>query len=236
VVALTRLARRALDVGLEQLFPARCGVCGAWGDLLCVACAAALPDAVPPRCGACWQQTAGGGLCPACQAYGPPCTAIRAPFTYAPPVARLVHAVKYRGVTAYVSPMATLMAAVWPVYGFAVDVIVPVPLHSRRQRERGFNQAELLARELASILKTPVHADALRRARPTARQARTRRRGERLANLAGAFIVDDPQTIAGRGVLLVDDVTTTGATLAACAAALFDADARAVYGYAFAIA
>lgn len=107
-----------------------------------------------------------------------------------------------------------------------VDVVVPVPLHARRLAERGYNQALLLAGPVARILHAPLAPRLLVRRRETSQQANLDRR-QRLENIEGAFVADG--TIERKRILLVDDVRTTGATLAACAAALRAAGAPQVY-------
>ena len=109
------------------------------------------------------------------------------------------------------------------------DVVVPVPLHPRRLAERGFNQAALLAAEVAGELRAPTAPRALSRARDTPQQAMLDRAG-RLNNVTRAFLAIDPARVRGRRVVLVDDVMTTGATLTACAEALLEAGASSVAG------
>jgi len=110
---------------------------------------------------------------------------------------------------------------------------MPVPLSGLRRRTRGYNQAEALARALGRELGLPAWPGALERRRHTPPQARSADMEERRRNVAGAFVCREPG-VAGRRVLLVDDVTTTGATLAACALALKEAGARSAWGLAFA--
>src|SRR5947209_131991 len=162
VNGLPPLLRRAVQIGVEQLFPARCGVCGSWGELLCAGCAATLPLAEGPRCAVCWSPGA-QSPCDLCALGDAPCTAIRAVYAYDDGVRPLVAALKYRGVSAYARPLGALMAERWPAYGFSVDVIVPVPLHPRRERWRGYNQSGLLAGSLGERLPLPVRQHALRR-------------------------------------------------------------------------
>ncbi len=108
-----------------------------------------------------------------------------------------------------------------------VDLILPVPLHPVRRRERGYNQAELLARELSVGWGIPLVPDLLGRARATRAQARVAE-GERADNVAGAFEVSVPSWMAGRSATLVDDVATSGSTAGAAAGALMDAGATQV--------
>lgn len=108
-----------------------------------------------------------------------------------------------------------------------VDVVIPVPLHPARLAARGYNQAALLGAAVAGELAVPLVARALSRTRATPPQARLDR-AARLGNVAGAFRVRMPARVRGRRVLLIDDVSTTGATLAACAAALREAGAAEV--------
>lgn len=109
------------------------------------------------------------------------------------------------------------------------DVIVPVPLHKRRLWERGYNQSALLARELAKILTVPVAEKVLIRVVNTAHQTKLSR-GERAKNLDGAFRVIHPEAIKGCRVLLVDDILTTGTTIAHCAKILHQNGAKIVAG------
>ena len=115
----------------------------------------------------------------------------------------------------------------------AVDVLVPVPLHSRRLRERGYNQSALLAAEVGKRNGLPVVTDSLVRLRHTKAQVKTAGAEERQRNLAGAFGCRNAK-LGGRRVLVVDDVCTTGATLNSCAIALRAAGAASVWGLALA--
>jgi ComF family protein len=140
-----------------------------------------------------------------------------------------VHVLKYHGRFAIGGLLGTLMAQA--AVDTEADIVVPVPLHTSRKRERGYDQAALLARALARELKVPCETDRLRRTRPTAQQA-TLQADERHANVAGAF--EATGRLDGSSVLLVDDVMTTGATMSAAAVGLTDAGASRVIGVVFA--
>ncbi len=147
--------------------------------------------------------------------------------TYGGPVRDALHALKYRGERRLAPILARAMAERWRRAGRGGEIVVPVPVHPTRRRERGFDQAEDLARGVAAELHLPWSTALERRTRTTAQHALGR--AERAANLGGVFAVrpDRRQLVAGRWVLLVDDITTTGATLAECAAALRAAGVRA---------
>jgi len=141
------------------------------------------------------------------------------------PARRAVRALKFGGARDLAGALGGSLAAGVPA-GWGVGAVVPVPLHPARERERGFNQSELLGQALAAALGVPC-VPALRRTRATAQQARLHA-GQRSANLVGAFAVD-AQRLPPGPVLLLDDVMTTGSTLVACRDALHAAGARQVY-------
>ena len=143
-------------------------------------------------------------------------------------------ALKYDGELRLVEVLAEQMAARWARAGIGGDVLVPVPVHAARLRQRGFDQAELLARAAGRLLNLPV-ATVLERATRTAAQHSLGRRA-RAANVGGAFVVGATGrgAVKGRWPVLIDDVVTTGATLSGCAQALYAAGAHAVSGLALA--
>ncbi len=147
---------------------------------------------------------------------------VYAPYRYEKQARELVHCLKYTSVREAAHVLGDKMAAC--LEGNALDGLVPVPLHTARQRERGFNQAELLAQEVSRQTGIPV-MDILTRTRETGQQARMGKE-KRQSNLEGAFNVSG--TVKGLKLLVVDDVCTTGATVKACAKALSSAGAREV--------
>ncbi len=137
-----------------------------------------------------------------------------------------VHRLKYYGRTILAEPLGDLMAVYWTQHPMPADVIVPVPLHTARLRERGYNQAALLAREMARQVGLALNEQTLVRQRATASQVKLDAR-QRRENVHDAFRCSG-DALTGKQVLLIDDVCTTGATLAACAVALHEGGARSV--------
>ncbi len=146
-------------------------------------------------------------------------------------LARAIVLLKYHAVTPLAGWFAARMAEQFAAdpAGFTADVVVPVPLDAARRRERGYNQAELLARPLAKHLHQPFRPLLLVRTRPRPDKLRLTRR-ERWTTVRGAYVVRTDAAVDNLRVLLVDDVFTTGATLDACARALKKAGATAVGG------
>jgi ComF family protein len=153
---------------------------------------------------------------------------MRAALRYQEPTSDIIHRFKYEGYFALGRPLAALMIAAWPRWQSPPDLILPIPLHDRRRRQRGYNQSELLARPLGQALGIPVETASLRRTRPTIPQVGLGP-DERRENVRGAFAAGPG--VAGRRVLLIDDVLTTGATMSAAAEALLAAGAAGVAAY-----
>lgn len=157
----------------------------------------------------------------------------RAAAIYNPVMMRLIHAFKYAGKIRLAVPLAALLQDAfqryWPEGG--VDLVLPIPLHRRRFRRRGFNQAFLLMRPRrrtsGPLGSTPTNLKALIRVRATPAQAGLGR-ADRQRNIRGAFQVQNPQAVSGRRVLLIDDVYTTGATVDECSRVLLQAGAARV--------
>jgi ComF family protein len=154
---------------------------------------------------------------------------IRSPFRFGGTIRQAIHALKYDNLRAVCPDLARLMNNYLRKNPVPGNVLVPVPLHPRRLRQRGYNQSVLLARELGKLTGLPVIADCLHRSKNSLPQARTANVEERRENVAGAFACNS-EKLRGGGVILVDDVCTTGATLEACAVALKDGGAESVWG------
>lgn len=222
---MPHLLERTSRLAIGLLFPARCALCSASGTMLCDPCIAALPATEGRRCQRCWTPSADHTLCEYCSS-DPDITyaSIRAPFVLEEGARTLVHKLKYAGVSSLGEPMGVLIAEKIEISG---DLVVPIPLHRGRRRSRGYNQAELLSREIALSIGLPFDAAAARRIRATKPLAGNMNREERRAMVAGAFSAVR-ERVEGRRILLVDDVVTTGATLDSCSRALLDAGAASV--------
>lgn len=220
--------RALASAALDLLFPPRCVTCGRGGSFLCDACLAGATPVPEPQCGLCGQPIAGGALCVRCAESPVAGSGLRSVFVYAGPVQAAVRALKYHNMRVMAPPLGAAMARHLATWGIRPDVIIPVPLHPRRLRERGYNQAELLARVLGTETGVSMRPAALERLRDTSAQARASSAGERRRNVAGAFAARE--VVRDRRALLVDDVCTTGATLSACAEALLAAGAAQVWG------
>lgn len=217
------LARAVLGALLDLVYPPRCAACGepVGAEPFCEVCAEAV-DPVPPGCGRCGQPGP-DALCGACLATPPAFDTVRAGGLLGGPLADAIHALKYRNRPALARPLGTWLSARVPLPAGAV--VISLPLARGRRVERGYDQAALLAAHLARAADAPRLRAALRRVRETPPQV-GRTRAERARNVAGAF--EAGAAVAGRDVVLVDDVVTTGATADAAAAALRRAGARSV--------
>lgn len=227
-----------LDSLLDLLFPPLCHLCRCHlpsaGELhLCPACFERLSLIRSPHCTICGIPFEGAGIdhrCGACCSAPPHFDSARAPYRYDGGIKELLHNFKYTPRPLLRKPLALLItnALTEHVRALAVDVIVPVPLHSKRLRQRGFNQAVLLGERLAAAWQIPMQRELLRRIRWTEPQVNLSAE-ERRVNVKGAFELHDRGDVAGRMVLLVDDVFTTGSTANECSRVLKAAGAREVH-------
>ncbi len=212
---------------VDILFPPRCGGCQAEGSLWCQTCAASLVFVQPPTCDKCGEPNT-VGLCSKCQAQPLQIEAIYSAVVFDGQIRHAVHGFKYERQSSLAEPFGRLLAAYWQSRALHADWLIPVPLHAARQRERGYNQSELLARQLSRQVGVPTLPNGLRRTRATKVQMQLNA-AERKINVAGAFQADDVR-LRGRRAVVIDDVCTTGATLDACAIALLQAGAASVIG------
>lgn len=197
---------------------------------MCAGCWRSILPLTAPLCDRCgdalptWRSTSvAAGRCPRCRRTRREVDRARAIGTYDGALRAVIHALKYEGRRSLARPLAALMRVRGADVLEGADCLVPVPLHRSRRRERGFNQAADLARHLG-----PPVTEALRRVRPTRTQTGLPQ-AQRHDNVRGAFAVTRAGgTLAGSAIVLVDDVSTTGATLDACARVLKEAGVREV--------
>lgn len=222
---------------LDVILPPICHICHSFipnADKLhiCPTCRDRLPLVFSPLCSICGIPFTGAGddhRCGACLTHPPHFDSARAHFLYEGPIRDLIHSFKYNQHTHLRSPLALLTLE--GVGGFLANhkpnLIVPVPLHHSRLRHRGFNQAVLLGRIFSRQLSLSMLPDALVRTRPTEPQIMLSA-AERRLNVKGAFSVKRAERIAGKRILLLDDVITTGSTMDECARELKKAGAEVV--------
>lgn len=234
---------RLYELALDAVFPPRCTLCRRFGARLwCDACAQTFSPITSPMCLCCGtpfdSNTRSANLCADCRSNryhgAPPFDALRSCARFEGALREAIHRFKYQGQSGRAAPLAELLFDYWQAddklaaHEFAL--LCPVPLHPLRQWRRGYNQSALLAAKLSAQSGVP-HAALLRRVRSTPPQIGLKEK-ERLANVKGAFAVDIKtleKLNPSRGpVLLIDDVCTTGATLAECARVLKKAGVKEV--------
>lgn len=216
---------------LDLILPPHCVNCKSANSWLCQNCLnriSFIGTVICQRCGAPISSTR-STACTSCQQH--PLHAIdgiRAVSIFEDnPIRPAIHVLKYQNHQAVAAVLANLLADAYRRYTLAVDLIVPVPLHATRLKERGYNQSELLAGQLSRLLQLPVDATTLQRIKKTEAQVALGA-GERQKNVANAFAAKT--TLFDQKILLIDDVCTTGSTLDACATALKAAGAASVWG------
>jgi ComF family protein len=203
-------------------------VCSAGPELLCSSCQQQIEYIRPPVCNLCGRPEATSRRCPSCHGIPLKIDGIRAVGYLEGPLRTAIHRFKYSNVRGLAVPLGRLAAEALLRYDLSVDTIVPVPLHPQRLRERGYNQASLLAAEIGKPGNLAVVDDVLVRVKSTMPQVglSAKRRRE---NVREAFCCTST-VLQGHSVLIVDDVCTTGATLEACCLALREVGVGLVWG------
>lgn len=222
-----------LKTVLDIVFPPVCLLCGerALKKGFCEGCGGLIEKEriTSPICTVCGMPfTSSRGIdhpCARCVEEPPSFSAARSAFVFEGKVLDAIHKLKYGGDTSFAAPLASLASG--SIGGHSPCVVVPVPLHTGRLRERGFNQSLLIARELSRIISLPLIYNRLKRTRDTGQQVGLKAL-ERKKNVSGAFTLVEPGSFKGKKVLLVDDVVTTGATLNECSKVLKRAGAEVI--------
>jgi len=228
---IQRFSRRVMQQFLDMLFPVHCAGCQKIGQVLCPACIEQIQHLPSPICDFCGTPLSTYGLCKNCQYHRPKLSGQRAVSLYQEPLRGCIHSLKYDGNIRLAVPLGLLLAQAFRRYGLQADLLIPVPLHSERQQQRGFNHASLLAEVCSTNVGIPMYDNILIRHRATVAQVDLHPR-ERYQNVAGAFVCSSSakSVLNGRRILIIDDVSTTSATLEACATPLFEAGAKEIWG------
>ena len=217
--AFAHLTRRTLDI----LIPPRCSGCTMRETWLCQDCRSRMARLAQPLCAVCSRPSVQTLVCGDCYRHPPPYDVLRAPWSHNGLARELVHSLKFQGQRHLAEVLADEMCL---FVDSGIELVIPVPLHRERLKERGYNQSELLGQEIATRLKCPLENKILIRTRATLPQTGLDR-DDRHVNVRGAFGIARRMNL-DRHVLLVDDVSTTGATIAACARTLREHGAKRI--------
>ena len=214
---------------LDLIFPVRCIACKREGELLCSNCVEKIELNKKQFCPICRRESFGGRTCVNC-AKECPLTGLLVAASYEknPGLAQAVKTLKYKFSKNLAKNLSTILVNVIAKNSFDKAVLVPVPLHKKRQRWRGFNQANLLAEAISFKITLPIE-NLLMRTRNTPQQAKLNRQA-RLKNLSSAFELNPGYSLKNKTVILVDDVASTGTTLIECAKVLKKGGAGEVWG------
>lgn len=213
---------------VDLVFPPTCPGCQTIGERWCENCQKAVTRMPAQVCQVCGEPSP-KTLCKRCDVSRPAVVHIRSWAVFKQPVRNALHTLKYRHNIGLGQVLAESLAPGLHEYNWPIHAIVPIPLSEERQRERGYNQVSLIARPLAQLSHVDYLPSGLRRARHTRSQVGLTLE-ERKQNLKNAFLAA-PKLVAGKNILVVDDVCTTGATLTEAACALSEAGARSIYAY-----
>lgn len=217
------------DTALDLFFPRRCVGCGRMGEFICSECRRKLLRLAPPLCPKCGKPQPSGLLCANCWREPGKIDGIRSVSPFDGTMRQAIYELKYHNLKAISVTLAELLADYLKVNPLPGEVLVPVPLHSKRLKERGYNHSALLSRELGKLTNLTVVDNCLVRLKHSLPQARAATVTERRLNVLDAFYCRNTR-LREKRVLLIDDVCTSGATLEACAVALKDAGAVSVWG------
>lgn len=219
------------ELFLNIFFPKKCILCNVYGSHLCASCAKDIEPVITSLCPLCGKISQNGKICSECRkSSGFVLKGIISAAVYSDgPMKEVIHHLKYSGLTDLSEVVGEIIVQkLSSIEMIRNAVIVPVPLNKKRQAERGFNQSELIARYVAKSIGISG-ANALGRTRDTTPQAELKR-ANRLTNLSNCFQIADREFVAGKLVLLLDDVATTGTTLNECAKVLIASGAKEVWG------
>lgn len=215
------------EAALDLLFPRCCVVCGKEGEFICASCLSGVAKIEPPFCSLCGKPISHCGVCSNCTANPPLFDTARAPFQFQKSIRKAIHEYKYNNLKAASGLFAELLHDYIQKNPVSADIIIPVPLHPERLKERGYNQSALLGRELGRLTGIPFSENAIKRLKYSVSQAQSTSITQRLESVSDAFscVCKD---ISGAKILLVDDVATSGATLNACASVLREKGAKTI--------
>ena len=222
---LDRIGRAVLDFVLPQ----SCLDCGRSGEILCAPCSARWPRVLSPYCNRCGLPLINDNICPDCSRTDFAIDGIRSVFLFEGRVREAIIQFKYYNLRVLARPLALTLSAYIDAHDIPFDTVVPVPLHPRKLAERGYNQSNLLANELARLRGLTQADRKLKKWQYTPPQATLKQAAHRRHNVQQAFKAV-PGSMYLRHVLLIDDIATTGSTLDACALALKMAGAVSVWG------
>jgi competence protein ComFC len=214
---------------LDWVYPPLCGGCGRSGMRWCADCDQQSAAVAAPFCPICGDTNLDDQPCPRCQDSRPAFDMLRSHTVFTGPIREAVHKLKYGGDMGLGEALGVAMLKSLLNLNWSLDLVTCVPLGLVRMKERGYNQASLLARPVGLFFGLPFRPDALRRARETRTQVGLNV-NERRDNMVDAFQADGRQ-VNGKSILVVDDVATSGATLNACSRALLEAGAAHVYAF-----
>ncbi|GAP14995.1 predicted amidophosphoribosyltransferase [Longilinea arvoryzae] len=213
---------------VDWVYPPYCGGCNQFGERWCDNCQASIETLPAEICPVCGNPNPGGRLCGRCLSEPPAFTQLRSAVVFNGPIRKAIHRLKYDRDIGLGEALAKQIIDLVAILDWPLDCVTSVPLSNAHLTERGYNQSNLLARPLALVRQIPFLPQALKRTRETRTQVGLSAK-ERDINVRDAFWAN-ANLIRNKTVVVIDDVTTTGSTLRACASALHAAGALSVYG------